>query len=399
MITPMIKKRLGFTLVELLVVIAIIGVMVGLLLPAVQAAREAARRMSCGNNFKQIGLGIHNYHAAYDAMPKHGTGPRSRVLPTSSDWWSERAFQHERLSAHVGLLPFVEQQALWEQVSNPSIFSGVSFPAYGPLPWAVSGSEDIYPIDYVPWITEVATFRCPSDPGFGLPLLARNNYAYCYGDSTDHMHTGPWLGTAENAGRDDNRPRAAARGCFAMHIQYKFRDVLDGLANTVCMAEINTDLGDSHITTSTRQNGSAGENPKSCATQIDANRPQFWSTPTPGLPGWGRGSCWAGADPGFSQMNTILPPNSEVCGRGGANGAWDGIWTASSRHQGGVHVLMADGAVKFVTDSIEAGNSRNGVVWFHAAAGSNRVPGSPSPYGLWGALGTRSSKEVMREGI
>ena len=68
------KHNRGFTLVELLVVIAIIGVLVGLLLPAVQAAREAARRMSCSNNFKQIGLGIHNYHSAYKQLPKHGTG-------------------------------------------------------------------------------------------------------------------------------------------------------------------------------------------------------------------------------------------------------------------------------------------------------------------------------------
>lgn len=78
-------------------------------------------------------------------------------------------------------------------------------------------------------------------------------------------------------------------------------------------------------------------------------------------------------------MNTILPPNREVCARVGGNTAWDGVWTASSRHQGGAHVLMADGAVKFITDSIEAGDSKNGVVYIGGMG--NRVPGSKSPYG------------------
>ena len=108
--------RAGFTLVELLVVIAIIGVLVGLLLPAVQAAREAARRMSCSNNFKQIGLGLHNYHSAYKQLPTQGGGTW-----TTNKWWFHRdvTSNHRRISALVGLTPFIEQQALWENDFQP----------------------------------------------------------------------------------------------------------------------------------------------------------------------------------------------------------------------------------------------------------------------------------------
>lgn len=105
-------QRSGFTLVELLVVIAIIGILVGLLLPAVQAAREAARRMSCSNNFKQIGLALHNYHSAYKNLPMNSGGTYEN--PRGGDF-------HNRfnLSWLVGILPFIEQQGLWDQISNP----------------------------------------------------------------------------------------------------------------------------------------------------------------------------------------------------------------------------------------------------------------------------------------
>ena len=123
------RERRGFTLVELLVVIAIIGVLVGLLLPAVQAAREAARRMSCSNNFKQIGLAMHNYHSAYKQLPMQGVGtdspgssnPGIGVTGPTANWWAN--YNHSnawRLSALVGMTPFIEQQAIWEEISNPS---------------------------------------------------------------------------------------------------------------------------------------------------------------------------------------------------------------------------------------------------------------------------------------
>lgn len=98
--------------------------------------------------------------------------------------------------------------------------------------------------------------------------------------------------------------RAAARGCFAIHYQFKFRDILDGLSNTHCMSEINTDLGDGDITTLTHTAGTVGENPTSCQPQINPLRPRFWTDPaaTGGFyrPGWGRGYCWAAPEPGVA---------------------------------------------------------------------------------------------------
>ncbi len=91
-------------------------------------------------------------------------------------------------------------------------------------------------------------------------------------------------------------------------------------------------------------------------------------------------------------MNTILPPNAEVCVRFGPTGL--GILPPSSQHPGGMHCLMSDGAVAFITDSIDAGDSSNGTVRLGGTA--NRVPGSESPYGLWGALGTKASRETVR---
>jgi prepilin-type N-terminal cleavage/methylation domain-containing protein/prepilin-type processing-associated H-X9-DG protein len=392
---PMFRpRRLGFTLVELLVVIAIIGVMVGLLLPAVQAAREAARRMSCGNNFKQIGLGIHNYHAAYDRMPKHGSGPKN--VNRTDQWWNESTSVHEHLSALVGLLPFVEQQALWEQISNPFINNNpvvagnASFPAFGYNPWKSVNDNIAGGRNYTPWYTEVAGFRCPSDPGVGLPAAGRTNYAVCYGDTITRMHNGVYSNDNQNV-RDDASFRALSRGCFANFAQYRFRDVLDGLANTICMGEINTGLGDSDITTSAWSNGGIFDNPRACrdASLISTTRPRFWAGTSSSQ---SRGFSWAGCAPGYTQINTILPPNTENCVNTG-NNWFPGTYSPSSRHQGGCHVLMADGAVKFVTDSIEAGNSAAGPVI--AGGTGTRAPGSASPYGLWGSLGTRASKETI----
>ena len=391
----------GFTLVELLVVIAIIGVLVGLLLPAVQAAREAARRMSCSNNFKQIGLGIHNYHSAFKQLPIHGGGTIGDEVSEPVGFLdrnnSEDTFNDSRLSMLVGLLPFVEQQALWEQISNPSTVGG-TWNAMGPSPDH---------IEYEPWATDVPTLRCPSDPGRGLPSLGRTNYGACMGDSTWFSQT-LTHGEADATGEESlhaEHERAAKRGMFSLFNTTRFRDTLDGLANTVAMGEMITYLGDNDVRAGTLDqpdsmiggnDGSAvtiRDNPGFCQKDVDPARPRFWRVPIE-RPEETRGYRWASASPLFSGTFTILPPNREVCGRENPL-ATANISTMSSQHQGGCHILMGDGAVKFVTDSIEAGNSNAPSVW--RGGTGNNAPGSMSPYGLWGSLGTRASKEVMEE--
>ena len=150
------------------------------MLPAVQAAREAARRMSCSNNFKQIGLGLHNYHAAYKNLPMNAGGT---TFPGSNGNQSNRLW----LSWMVGTLPFIEQQALWEQVANPLAFNRTGttrnppYPAMGPNPWSQN---------YQPWLTQVPTFRCPSDPTQPVNYrVAFNNYSACAGDAFSSRHT------------------------------------------------------------------------------------------------------------------------------------------------------------------------------------------------------------------
>ncbi|MBL6724268.1 MAG: DUF1559 domain-containing protein [Rubripirellula sp.] len=422
------SNRLAFTLVELLVVIAIIGILVGLLLPAVQAAREAARRMSCSNNFKQIGLAVHNYHSSFKQLPQNGTGT-TRSMAGNVTYDGNRLF----LSWLVPITPFVEQQALWEKISNQStevtpgytnpgtlVYNGIPmWPAMGPCPWTRQ---------YAPWETEIPTYRCPSDPGYGLPAHGRNNYAASVGDAMDRVEYG---GTSEWGffnndkanGRTNldwmaTRSRAACRGMFWNRRASKFRDVLDGLANTVMAGEIATSLGNREVkgdwvrgfaNNDPYSVTSLQSNPSLCktGTHIDPDRPTFYAVSAT-MYGSGSDQCrgcrWADFRLPYASFNTILPPNSPSCMIGTGDYS-EGVFSATSRHQGGAHILMGDGAVVFITDSIDAGDStlppiERGSDAMPAWSGTpGSEPGAASPYGLWGALGTRASRETIQESI
>jgi prepilin-type N-terminal cleavage/methylation domain-containing protein/prepilin-type processing-associated H-X9-DG protein len=379
-------SRLGFTLVELLVVIAIIGILVGLLLPAVQAAREAARRMSCSNNFKQIGLGLHNYHATYDALPMHRGGTANHLGATASRATSN----FSRLSILVPLLPFVEQQPLWEKISNPYRSSvGFTFMGMGPAPWFTNSAAEGR---YDPWYSQVNTYRCPSDPA--IPhSIAMTNYVACIGD-TGHL--------ANNATRAD-----VARGVFRTGNRLGFRDILDGTANTIAMGEIGCSLKNRELigTWAGMATTDVGLNPKANCRDlvVDPLRPRFYKntqivgrdSATVNLDRDGRGSLWSDGATSYNTGTTVFPPNGPSCswqivaGNGGADGA-NGIHTFTSRHRGGCHIVMADGAVKFITENVEAGNQSAPNI---SSDAGYTAPGSESPYGLWGALGTRNGSE------
>ncbi len=386
-------RRRAFTLVELLVVIAIIGVLVGLLLPAVQAAREAARRMSCSNNFKQIGLAMHNYHSAYDRLPMQNGG--------TYDFGQGGDF-HNRwdLSAFVGLTPFIEQQALWERISNPLAVNrdntpkNPPFAPMGPVPWHEN---------YQPWLTQVPGYRCPSDPT--VPTAGQVgfiNYAVCTGDALFEQQHGGMQdnGNSEpsaNWGEQDSGKWA--RGMFRARHFLGFRDVLDGLSNTIAMGEMVVNNGTREIVGDILTLDLAGNGddvvtlpPNTWATNgsIDPASPLFYADTAPvdtRTVNHGRGRRWPDGRPQYTTFTTIRPPNSYNVARWEGN---FGIFSAASRHQGGCHVLMGDGAVKFITDSIEAGNQ--GMLTYSQY---NPRPGKPSPYGLWGKLGTKASKETI----
>jgi prepilin-type processing-associated H-X9-DG protein len=294
----------------------------------------------------------------------------------------------------VGLLPFVEQQALWEQISNPLVFGTTTHPAMGPQPRRTLANHNAANGRYAPWLTEVAGFRCPSDPGTGLPGQGRTNYLASIGDSSVRTEGG-----VDDVGNvtDAAGARAACRGFFIPRQVSRFRDCLDGLANTIAMGEVASDLGDNDVRTRGYAGtgvGTAGS-VLSCRAAKDPARPTFWGGTTfTGEIATGedrRGLKWALARGLHGAVTEISAPNTELCMFNG-HSFNQGVLPPSSRHQGGVHVLMGDGAVKFITDAIEAGDQNSAMVGTDAGL---LAPGLKSPYGLWGSLGTRAAKETI----
>lgn len=366
-------SRRGFTLVELLVVIAIIGVMVGLLLPAVQSAREAARRMSCTNNLKNLALAQHNHHDTHNMFSPLNRDLRWKSATNNTGVWN-------RLGPLTSTLPFIEQTALYEQVAP--------FVQAGGTPWntadSITDGGATYPN---PFRANIATFRCPSD-GF-TPTAAGTrptNYVFNWGDIYLEEQNHEWRGVFSNGEQ--------GKGTFAT--------VTDGTSNTLMLSEVvigqNPGVsGQDKAISGTAINVFAGSGtpwrPSDCLARRGPNGTLTGTLQnTSGDTGHGKGRRWGDSTSAYSSFLAILPPNGPSCAA--SNAEHHLMSTAASRHPGGVNVAMCDASVRFISETINTGD----LSVLHDEPASNiRKYTGPSRWGVWGAMGSAAGGESVEQ--
>ena len=331
------RRSRAFTLIELLVVIAIIAILIGLLLPAVQKVREAASRMKCSNNLKQLGIAMHTYHDA------NGKFPRNYLQVGTNAW--------EALSANYFLLPYVEQDNLF-RAEQPNLAN-----------WGWTYDNFLN--------TKLSVFLCPSSPA--APARGSNpngwdgpgtNYAWCTGSSVETV----WAGSRFN-------------GMMAYQVDRRMADVPDGLSNTLMCSE---------ILSGSNASGSTGRYPydifytnnglfnsvvnKDFPTQAELDNIGQTAQNSPSGMRSNNGTMWGWYAEGQSTFNAAATPNwrwptaGGDCCPGGAHDWGYGIIPPRSMHSGGVNAVLGDGSVRFIRDTIDLGtfqrlgNARDGLV-------------------------------------
>ncbi|MFV2066672.1 MAG: DUF1559 domain-containing protein [Pirellulales bacterium] len=316
-------KLHAFTLVELLVVIAIIGILVALLLPAVQAAREAARRMSCSNNMKQLGLALHNYHDTYRTFPYGEGGTPARP-------WAPQNYTWNGPNWRVHVLPYIEQGSVYDQCDFNFTFDS-GRPGFRGTPNGLL--EDLI----------IPVFRCPSNP------LPPNGPA---------VPPDPWNGNVQNAmladyvGISGATPQAnfpvfgacspqtgyggiyCSNGALVPNKPFRFADITDGSANTLIVGE---------------QSAPISWNNGASRRDVRSNYYGAWCSHTERrVPS----SAWGGAPWGSGTTSVRYRINLKGL-PGGSNTTWDANTILTSSHPGGVMSTRADGSVDFIAETIE----------------------------------------------
>ncbi|WP_339612582.1 DUF1559 domain-containing protein [uncultured Rubinisphaera sp.] len=323
-----VRRHSGFTLIELLVVIAIIAILVALLLPAVQQAREAARRSSCKNNLKQLGLALHNYHDTFNVFPP-GYINQFDTTPTDGTTYGT-ALTAARSSWGWGalILPFVEQSAMYDtlQVGDIRLKDALN-----------AGTATLSAMQ-----TPVSSFRCPSDSAPGVnasktllaadgsaPQVATSNYVVSNSSRRWHSqapdpnccawNTGPGLGAMSQWGANGT----GANGMFWRDSNVRMSNISDGTSNTIMVGERAWDL-----------NNASGTNFTCRAAVIYGTRIS---------------NEQSGIHYVLGSGTSFINAQTNECNKG-----------FSSRHQGGAQFVLADGSVRFISENVDANNRHTG---------------------------------------
>ena len=377
-------QRGAFTLVELLVLVAAIGVVLGILFPAIQSAREDERATQCAFNLKKIALAIHNFHDVHQHMPPI----------------AQNNEKYSRVNWAVMILPYIDQASLWTQYANGGKLhmqkpgdptSGRTDKECGPYranPWDWSVAI---------WYKNIEIYHCPADS---------HSYDAASEWFPGRLNYRASLGDASLASRSFAETGAQSRGPFMVandaegNLVRRLSSVVDGTSNTAMFSEClthPTTAGPDDSTLDARTGILTGKDPRypeTCMDLKDPDNPERFQASESTRPWSGR--RWADGLYVHSSFNTILPPNAASC-ISGTRDDERSIMTASSGHAGGVNVVLVDGSVRFISDAIDCGDltADNDQIFERVRDSRRVISTNKSPYGVWGSFGSINGGESV----